>query len=685
MLDIRSILLPVILASGIVSLSSAALPGTKSEFHDFNQFDFKLDDVDCRVVVPKQVAQGRPWIWRARFWGHEPQTEVALLEKGFHVAYCDVADLWGNAEAMRRWDRFYEYMTSEQGFSRRPALEGMSRGGLIIYRWAIEHPEQVSCIYGDAPALGIRPYVRNLEEDDPGLDRLQAWMKAHGLTLQQAKEFSQDALDRMAPLAEAKVPVIHVCGDADESVPFLEHTAEFARRYKHLGGTIKVIVKKSGKHHPHSLKDPTPIVAFIVAHLSRADPPITHGPFVGHVTPTSALVWARGSESGEYHLSARTNDDSSTVTATHSTTAHSTSEHDGCVQWKLDGLQSGTRYDYRIDFNGKKLNHGNDFFFETARIETSTVVRLTFGSCAREDEGSSDVWQQMRAADPHAVVLLGDTPYIDSTELDIQRRRYAQFAAVADFGILVRNRSLYATWDDHDFGRNDTDGNVDGKETSRRTFMDYHAHPSYGDGNAGIYTKFRRGGVEVFLLDTRFFAATERSPYDEDRPSLLGNAQWQWLRRELKASTAPFKVLACGMIWNGAVRPGKQDHWATYPHERKALFDYIGRERISGVVLIGGDIHRTRVLRHDTADSAGYKIPELITSPVHDGIIDTANAPHPALIHDSGEPNSFLLITVDTGKTPAELSGKFLNKSGRVFFETKFTDQELAPIPKLVP
>ncbi|MBC8353303.1 MAG: prolyl oligopeptidase family serine peptidase [Planctomycetes bacterium] len=271
MLKRRHILLPVLLLGALASPCFASFPGTKSEWYGFEQFDFELNGFACRVVAPNKAAEGSPWIWRARFWGHEPQTEIALLEKGFHVAYCDVANLWGNAEAIRRWDRFYEYLTDEHGLSRKPALLGMSRGGLIIYHWAIKHADQVSCIYADAPALGIRPYVQNREEGDPELERLRGWMNAHGLTLQAAKEYKLDMLDRLAVLAKAKVPVIHVCGDADESVPFEEHTAEFARRYEKLGGNIKVIVKKGGKHHPHSLKDPAPIVEFIVDHQSRSE------------------------------------------------------------------------------------------------------------------------------------------------------------------------------------------------------------------------------------------------------------------------------------------------------------------------------------------------------------------------------------------------------------------------------
>lgn len=254
-------------------------------------------------------------------------------------------------------------------------------------------------------------------------------------------------------------------------------------------------------------------------------------------------------------------------------------------------------------------------------------------------------------------MLLGDTPYIDCTKRDVQRQCHREFATVPDFHALVRNRLLYTIWDDHDFERNETNGILPGKDNSRRAFSDYHMHPSYGDGKQDIYTKFRRSGVEIFLLDTRFFAATEPSPFNDSKPSLLGKIQWQWLQRGLKESTAPFEVLACGMIWNHAVWPGKQGHWGTYPYERDALFDFIGREKISGVVLVGGDIHRSRVLRHPSTDQAGYQIPGFITSPDHDGVIANAKQPHPALIHYSGKPNSFLLLSVDNQTAPAEESG----------------------------
>ena len=655
------------------SVGASGFPGTQSDWNGFRRFDFELDQVACRVVVPQRPARGRPWIWRARFWGHQPQTEVALLERGFHVAYCDVADLWGNTEALRRWSRLYEFLTSQHSLSRRPALLGMSRGGLMIYAWALAHPDRVSCIYGDAPALGIRPYVTGLEEGDPQLAQLRGWMQAHRLTLPQAQAYRLDALDRGAVLAAAGIPIIHVCGDADESVPFAAHTAEFARRYRQLGGEIEVIVKRGGKHHPHSLPDPTPLVSFIVEQQSRVASGISHGPLLGHLTPTTALVWARCTVPGRYQLSARSSGPGAAVRVD----AQAERAHDGCLRWHLEGLRPHTRYTYQVAFEGRPMLGGAEFFFDTPAV-AQKQVRLAFASCAREDAGSAAVWRRMQGTDPQGVVLLGDTPYIDSTDLAEQRRRYGAFLGVDSLRRLLRNRSFYATWDDHDFGRNDTDGNLPGKQNSRRAFVEYHANPSYGEGQNGVYTRFRRAGVEVFLLDTRFFAATEPSPFAPDRPSLLGASQWRWLLRALKESTAPFKVLACGMIWNGAVRPGKRDHWGTYPHEREALFEFVGREAITGLMLVGGDVHRTRVLRHHSEATAGYRILELVTSPVHDGVIATAKAPHPALLHDFGQPHSFLLLEVDSRARPATCRVAFMGPDGKPFFEMRVAEWDLS-------
>jgi alkaline phosphatase D len=407
---------------------------------------------------------------------------------------------------------------------------------------------------------------------------------------------------------------------------------------------------------------------------AQAEPRLTHGPLVGHATTSTARVWARCAEPGQYELVACGVEDP----RAHCTVATATAANDHCVVWSLSGLVPNAQYTYRIRSRGNTISDGAAQHFNTAPdVDSATITTLAFGSCAREDAGSAGVWEQMERDDPDAVVLLGDTPYIDSTDLDHQRTRYREFAAVPQFERLLQGRSLYATWDDHDFGRNDTNGDLPGKETSRRVFLEYHANPSYGDGTQGIYTRFRWGPVDVFLLDTRYFAAVEPSPFDPEKRSLLGAKQWRWLQSELQASSGPFKILAAGMIWNGAVRPDKTDHWGTYADQWQALLKFLGRERITGVVLVGGDIHRTRVLRHDTIDTVGYRLTELITSPMHEGIIEAANAPHPNLIFDAGMPHSYLLLEADACKSPAILTARFKNSAGEVFHCERLVESSL--------
>ena len=141
----------ILLLVGCSAASASDFPGTRSAWQGFDRYDFMVDGRRCWVVTPQASAEGQPWIWRARFFGHEPQTDITLLKEGFHLAYCDVAGLYGSPRAVKHWNAFYQLLTENHGFARQPVLEGMSRGGLIIYNWAAANPGKVACIYGDAP------------------------------------------------------------------------------------------------------------------------------------------------------------------------------------------------------------------------------------------------------------------------------------------------------------------------------------------------------------------------------------------------------------------------------------------------------------------------------------------------------------------------------------------------------
>lgn len=236
-----------------------------SSFHGYACSDFTYHGRACKIVKPKRPAKDHPWIWRARFWGHEPQTDIALLEMGFHVVFCDVAELFGNKEAVQAWNEYYSFLTAN-GLAKKAALEGMSRGGVYIYNWAAENPGKVSCVYADNPVLDMKDWPARLRNNEAS--KRQEWetfKKDYGYTSdEEAMTFAGSPIDRVEQIVKGHYPMLHVCGDADEDVPMVLNTIPFEEKIKALKGDITVIHKPGAKHHPHSLVDPTPIVEFIL-------------------------------------------------------------------------------------------------------------------------------------------------------------------------------------------------------------------------------------------------------------------------------------------------------------------------------------------------------------------------------------------------------------------------------------
>lgn len=247
-----------------VFAEEAAFPGKQSEFHGFTQYDFQVDGYEFRVVEPEQAAPGRPWVWRAQFWGHEPQLDVALLKCGFHIAHAAVGNVMGAPEALLKGDRLYAYLTQSHGLSRKVVLEGMSRGGLLVYNWAAKNPEKVACIYADNPVCDFKSWPAGKGKGKGSPNDWAKCLKAYELTEAQALEYTGNPVDNLEPLARAEIPLIHVVGEADQVVPVAENTNLIEDRYRALGGYIEVIRKEGSGHHPHSLKDPVPLVNFIL-------------------------------------------------------------------------------------------------------------------------------------------------------------------------------------------------------------------------------------------------------------------------------------------------------------------------------------------------------------------------------------------------------------------------------------
>lgn len=251
-------------------------------WHGFLRRDFQIEGRNCTVVIPEKPAPSMPWAWRARFWDVEPQTEVALLDMGFHIAYIDCTDFYGSPAAMDIWNSFYEHLTKNNGFSEKPVLIAFSRGGLFAFNWAALNPDKVSCIYADAPVCDVKSWPGG-KGQGPGSP--EDWLKCQNSYQMNEKKllaWDQNPVDTIPVIAEAGIPVLIIAGDADEVVPIQENSNVIYSKCKEHGGKINMFVKNGCLHHPHSLRDPSLIVSFILHYSIQPEYPWVPQSYAGH-------------------------------------------------------------------------------------------------------------------------------------------------------------------------------------------------------------------------------------------------------------------------------------------------------------------------------------------------------------------------------------------------------------------
>ena len=245
-----------------LALGAKDYPGTKSTWEGCDRYDFKVEGRDALVVVPQEAAPGNPWIWRPAFFGAFPSVDQALLKEGWHLAYYDVTHLYGSPRAVELSKKFYDFTVKEFGLSKKMVVEGFSRGGYMAFAWADKYPETVSALYVDAPVCDITSW--------PGRHQPEFWngfLVEWGVKDEDVdSNFTGNAINHLPRMAKAGIPIISVCGGADEGVPYDENMHKVRDAYQAMGGVVEVIVKPDCGHHPHSLEDPTPVVDFIKAH-----------------------------------------------------------------------------------------------------------------------------------------------------------------------------------------------------------------------------------------------------------------------------------------------------------------------------------------------------------------------------------------------------------------------------------
>jgi alkaline phosphatase D len=250
--------------------------------------------------------------------------------------------------------------------------------------------------------------------------------------------------------------------------------------------------------------------------------------------------------------------------------------------------------------------------------QESAVTRIAFGSCGWQDE-PQPVLSLAAEQKPDAFIFLGDNIYGDTDNMDTLQAKYNRWGAMEEFKKLESATKIFATWDDHDFGRNDAGKWYPYKKESKEIFLKFFKEPAESDRRKhdGIYkTEYLKSGektIQLILLDGRtfrnnlllydtsaklpresYFYTPDYIPHTSTDSTLLGAEQWQWLEAEL-AKPADLRLICSGSQFS--IEYNGYEAWANFPHEQKRMLELIKKTKANGVIFLTGDVHYAEISR----------------------------------------------------------------------------------------
>ena len=260
--------------------------------------------------------------------------------------------------------------------------------------------------------------------------------------------------------------------------------------------------------------------------------------------------------------------------------------------------------------------------------EDPPPFKLVIGSCAyvndppydRPGKGYGDgfeIFNTIHQQQPDLMIWMGDNVYL--READWYSRtgifyRYTHTRSLPEVQPLLASTHHYATWDDHDFGPNNSDRSFRNKDDALDAFELFWGNPGFGvSGKPGVTTMFQWADIDFFLMDNRYYRTPNRR--GTGKREILGEHQVDWLIDALCASYAPFKVVVMGGQFLNPVF-GFENH-INHVEEREKLLRAIDENDIDGVIFLSGDRHHSELSKMERRGR--YPLYEVTVSPLTAG------------------------------------------------------------------
>ncbi len=356
------------------------------------------------------------------------------------------------------------------------------------------------------------------------------------------------------------------------------------------------------------------------------------GPMVGYGQLTEVMLWVQTRRPATVQFRYWNLQEPSKSSLSRSVNTSAADAHVAHVL--IDGLQPGNLYGYELRINGKAVKRAYPLRFQTQPLwhwrTDPPNFTVAFGSCLYINETEWDrpgtpygsdyeILGIIASKQPDVMLWLGDNTYYREVDWHTEgglKNRWTHTRSIPELQPLLGSTHNYAIWDDHDYGPNDADRSYRLRSEALEIHRLFWANQTYGtEETKGVFGRFEWGDVEFFLLDDRYHRSPNRAPHDEKK-TMFGKEQLQWLMDGLVSSNAPFKIVAGG---NQILNPSTGgETFFNYRHEYEALLRYIKEQRIPGVVFLSGDRHLTELIV--LKDSSFYPLYDYTSSSLTAGL-----------------------------------------------------------------
>ncbi len=422
-----------------------------------------------------------------------------------------------------------------------------------------------------------------------------------------------------------------------------------------------------------------PVFRPAIAQAGR--PLITHGVQSGDVGLDRAVVWSRADRPSRMIVEWATTESFANPHRIAGPAALAATDHAGKVY--LTGLPSGQDVFYRVQFQDlaepDSLSEPASGRFRTAPGGRRDISFVWSGDTAGQGWGINPEWGGMRGyqamldTQPDFFIHSGDTIYADnplqpeveladgtvwhnvvteekSKVAETQAEFWGQFKYnLMDDNVRRFNAQvpMLAQWDDHETVNNWYPGEMlaDDRYTvrsasllaarARRAFLDYMPLWTPAADRDRIYRAVHYGpSLDIFFLDMRSFRGLNTANDQEERgpdTAFLGRDQIRWLKQELLASNATWKVIASDMPIGIMVRDGDAafENGANgdgpvlgREHDIADVLGFIRANDIRNVVWLTADVHYTAAHYYDPNQAVFQDFNpfwEFVSGPIHAG------------------------------------------------------------------